>query len=325
MSIRILSSGAALPEKILKNSDLEKMVETSDAWIVKMTGIQERHILSDTESFSSLTLKAAKIALERAHITAEDINMIALGTSTPESIMPSSACILQGLLGIKECISLDLQAACSGFVYALVTTYYFMLSNPNIRYALVMGCDALSKITNWSDRATCVLFGDGFAGLVLENNPQAKSPGILYCGLGSDGTGKSHLNVCWGIGQGYEKSNETNHYIYMNGREVFRTSVNYFSQLILDSLEKSKLNFEDVDWIITHQANIRIIHAVAEKLNISKEKLVVTLDKHGNTSAASIPLAFNHLLEEKKIKHGDKVMFVGFGAGYTWGVVIFQF
>jgi len=323
LPIQILSTASVLPAKVITNTDMEKYVETSDEWITKMTGIKERHVLSGSETFISLSHAAAKLAWERAALDPAQIDMILIGTSTPEQVMPSSATILQGLLGIKSCIAFDLQAACSGFVYAMTTAYYFMQSDPSLKNALVMGCDALSRVLNWRDRSTCVLFGDGFGGVILGRGEDGQ--GIISCELGSDGTGKKDLEIPWGVAQGYAAHTEANQYIIMNGREVFKNSVTYFTQIIQGALAKNNLSTDAIDWIIPHQANKRIISAVAERLNVSADKIIMTVDKHSNTSAASIPLALDECVNIGKIKRGDKILLAGFGAGYTWGVVIFQF
>lgn len=323
MGIRILSTASTLPERIVTNAEMEKIVDTSDEWITKMTGMKERHFLSGSESFIGCVFETSKNAIAEANLVPNDIDLIIIGTSTPEQIMPSTASILQGMLGIKNCIAFDLQAACSGFVYALTSAYYFMQANPAINKALVLGADALSKVLDWKDRTTCVLFGDGFGGVVIGRD--ANSKGILFCELGCDGAGKEHLEIPWGVAQGMDKSYEENHYLIMNGREVFKNSVTYFTQIIQSALEKNHYTIDDIDWIIPHQANARIIQSVAERLNLPAEKLVTTLDKHSNTSAASIPLALDCVVKEGKIKRGDKLMLVGFGAGYTWGVVILEY
>lgn len=324
MAIKVLSCSSVLPKKILTNVDLEKIVDTTDEWITKMTGIKERRVLGEDESYLECAVQTAKQAVENAKIDPVEIGLIINGTSTPAQVMPSTASIIQGRLGIKNCISFDLQAACSGFVYAMATAYYFMQSNSSIRYALVMGCEALSKVVNWQDRSTCVLFGDGFSGVILQRDDSQTDTGIVYCDLGGDGAGKNSLEIPWGVGQGYKKLDDAKGYLAMNGREVFKNSVNYFTALIEKTMKLNHLDINDIDWIIPHQANVRIIQSVAEYSNIPMEKFVITLNKHGNTSAASIPLALSEMVQTDKIKSGDMVMLVGFGAGYTWGTVLLR-
>lgn len=325
MAIQVLASGSALPDNVVTNADLEKIVETTDEWITQMTGIKQRHILRESELSIDYVYKAAQRALEKANVSPDEIDLIIVGTSTPDQIMPSTASILQGKLGIKNSISFDLQAACGGFVYAMTTAYYFMQGNPNIRKALLIGFDAISKVTDWKERTTCVLFGDGYGSMVLGRSTDPKQKGITFCDINCDGAGKDFLQVPWGVAQGYERLNDKTRFLIMNGREVFKSSVTYFAQIIKAALEKSQLTIDDIDWIVPHQANIRIIQAVAERLNLPTEKFVITVDKHSNTSAASIPMAFDHAFNEGKIKKGQRIMLAGFGGGFTWGVVIFEF
>lgn len=325
MAIKVLSCASALPKKVLTNADLETMVNTSNEWIVKMTGISERRIMADTETFSGYAHEAAMIAIQKAGLNPADIDLIILGTSTPEQLVPSSACIVQGMLGIKKCISFDIQAGCSGFVYALSTAYHFMRSNQEIKHALVLGCDALSKFTDWTDRSTCVLLADGFGAMVLGRNEELEQNGIWYSELGADASGKKHLEVEWGIGQGYPAQATAKPYLVMNGSEVYKSAVNCFTQMITTALEKNHLTLNDIAWFIPHQANVRIIQAIATHLGTDLEKFIITLDKHGNTSAASIPLAFDVAQQAGKIKRGDKIMLTAFGAGYTWGTILLTF
>lgn len=325
MAITLLATGGVLPQQVKTNSDLEKSVDTSDAWITKMTGIKKRYILADTESFIEHSYRAACIAIQQANIEMAGIGLIIMGTSTPEQIMPSSAVILQGLLGIKNCIAFDLQAACSGYIYSLINAYYIMQARPDIRYALILGCDAMSRIIDWQDRTTCVLFGDGFGATIIGRDSDPNRKGIFYSDLGATGSDQTYLQVPWGVGQGYAALERgIKPYMLMNGRDVFKSSVTYFTQSIKKALVENQLTANDVAWIIPHQANIRIIQAVAENLQVSLDKFVVTLDQHGNTSAASIPLALDELLRGAKARRGDLLLLAGFGAGYTWGVVLLE-
>lgn len=313
-----------LPKKALTNLELEKMVDTTDEWITQMTGIKERRILSESESFIEMTNQVAVDAIKKAGLTPNDIDLIILGTSTPEQVTPSSACILQGMLGIKHCIAFDLQAACSGFLFAITNAYYFMQANPHIKHALVLGCDALSKIVDWTDRATCILLADGFGGIVLGRDHDKKSKGLFYCNIGTTGDGKSELEVAWGVAKGYDALDSIKKFVFMNGKEVFKNAVSVFTKIINEALEKTNLTINDIDWVIPHQANIRIIDTVAEKVGCPRDKLIITLDKHGNTSAASIPMAYDTAVKQGKIKKGNKVLVTSFGAGFAWGIALFE-
>lgn len=324
MPINILSSSSILPQKALTNLELEKMVDTTDEWITQMTGIKERRILSESESFIDLTYQVAADAIKKAGLTPQDIGLIVLGTTTPEQVTPSSACILQGMLDIKQCIAFDLQAACSGFLFALANAYYFMQGNANIKYALVLGCDALSKITDFTDRATCILLADGFGGVVLGRDHDVKSKGIFYCNIGTTGNNKTDLEVAWGVAKGYDALATQKKHVYMNGKEVFKNAVATFARIINEALEKTNLTIDDIDWVIPHQANIRIINTVAEKIGCPPEKLIITLTTHGNTSAASIPMAYDAAVKLGKVKKGDKVLITSFGAGFAWGIALFE-
>ncbi len=321
MAIKILSSSSVLPKRVVSNSDLAKQVDTSDEWIQKMTGIRQRHLLSEDETFLDCTLQTAQLAIQQAKLLPEELDAIIISTTTPWQIMPSTAAMVQGALGIKRCISFDLQAACGGFMYALYSAWCFMKCDQKIRRILVMGCEAMSKVIDWKDRTTCVLFGDGFGAMILERDEE-KNQGILSCSISCDGVGSKDLEVPWGVGRGYEALENGGRYILMKGREVFRNSVSYFVSLINEALAENNLHEYDIDWVIPHQANIRIIDAVAERVHIPKDRFVVTLQNHGNTSAASIPLAFDAAVKSGKIKAGNLVLLIGFGAGYTWGTAL---
>ncbi len=320
---KIIGVGGAVPDQILTNNDLERMVDTNDQWIQERTGIKQRYVTRDTKNaLLNLIDEASRKAIQSAGIEINQIGMIVLATSTPEQFMPSTACLLQERLGIKRAIAFDMQAACSGFVYALTVAEKFMISDSAPQYALVIGAEVLSKLTNWKDRNTCILFGDGAGAVVLA---QSETPGIIDCDLNSDGASGECLDVPWGVAQGYETATEDRKYIRMNGREVFKKAVPLFVDNINKMMEKNNLSWDQVDWVVPHQANIRIIDAVAEKLKVSKDKFVAVIDRFGNTSAASIPLAFDAMVQEGKIKKGQTIIFTGFGAGYTWGTVLFKF
>lgn len=323
--VKILSSGSYLPKKVISNNDLESIFDTSDEWITQMTGIKERHVLSAEDDFLHCSYQAALVAINQAGIASQLIDLILVGTTTPYQLMPSTAVMLQQKLGINNCIAFDLQAACSGFMFALANAYYLMQSNPAINYALVMGCDALSRLVDKNDRTTGILFGDGFGAFLLGRTSPGRDKGIFYCDIGSDGSGKDHLQIPWGISQGMDGISTTAPYIKMNGKHVFKAAVARFTIEIEQALEETNLTIGDIRYLIPHQANIRIIQSVANALNISMESFLIGLDKHGNTSAASIPLTFDTAHNQAKINRGDLILLAGFGAGYTWGTIIFEF
>ena len=326
MSIKILTGANHLPEHRMTNAELEKMVDTNDEWITSRVGISERRIYKEGESANQSMIAAAKAMCQQADVDPQAIGLIIVASSSIDQIMPSSACIVQGGLKIEKCTAFDLQAACAGFVYAMSIADSLMRSNPTISYALVFGAETLSKIVDWTDRSTCVLFGDGAGGILLENNPADSDEGIISYYLDSDGKSQEQLGVWWGIGQGIDNLKDNNHCIHMNGRDVFRNSIKYFANAVQECVAASEYDLEDIDWIVPHQANNRIMVMVAEKLGMPEEKMISTIKYFGNTSSASIPLAFNHVINtEDKIKRGDLVLFVGFGAGYTSGAVLFRY
>jgi len=302
----IIGIGRELPEKILTNFDLEKMVETNDEWIRTRTGIEERRIADDNTNTSDIALAAAKKAIENAGITPEEIDMIIVATVTPDKSFPSVACMIQEKLGATKAAAMDLSAACAGFMYGMVTAKQFIDTNV-YKHVLVVGVEKLSKITDWEDRNTAVLFGDGAGAVVLGKVSEGR--GILSFELGADGSGGKHLYL-----------NEKD-YIYMNGREVFKFAVRQMGESSENVLEKAGLSKEDVDFLIPHQANIRIMEASRQRLNLPEEKLSKTVNKYGNTSAASIPISLVEELEAGKIKDDDLIVMVGFGGGLTWGAI----
>lgn len=325
MSIKVLASGSFLPKKVVHNTDFEAVMDTSDEWITKTTGIKERHFLGENEDYLSCCYYAASMAINRAKINPESIELIIVGTTTPYQLMPSTAVLLQQKLGISHCISFDMQAACSGFIYALANAYYIMQTNCQINCALVMGCDAFSMVTDPNDRTTRILFGDGFGAFLLTKNPDTDGKGIFYCSIGADGLGKSDLEIPWGVAKGHSSIKDTKPYVVMNGKHVFKNAVNQFVKNINNALEQTKLKITDVNYIIPHQANIRIIDSISTMLGIPLKYFHVTLNRHGNTSAASIPLAFDDLFRRGKINNGDILLLTAFGAGYTWGTIILEF
>jgi len=312
----VLGCGAYLPERVLTNAELAARIDTSDDWIVQRTGIRERHIADDDEFTSHLAINAARAALADAKIDAQTIDLIVLATSTPDNTFPATAVAVQHGLGITHGVAFDLQAVCSGFVFALTTADNFLRAGSHKR-ALVIGAETFSRILDWNDRGTCVLFGDGAGAVVLEAQPHAGTiadPGILTTHLRSDGRHKSKLFVDGGPG-----STRTVGYLRMEGREVFKHAVGMITDVIVDAFEATGLTADDIDWFIPHQANKRIIDASAQKLHIAPQKVVLTVDLHGNTSAASIPLALAVAVKDGRVKKGDLVLFEAMGGGFTWG------
>lgn len=307
---KIGGTGSYLPERILTNAELERMVDTNDEWIVTRTGIRERHIVAEGEMTSDMALVASQRAIEAAGIAAQDIDLIIVATTTPDKIFPSVACILQNKLGIAGCPAFDVQAVCSGFVYALATADQFV-RNGTARCALVVGAEAFSRITDWTDRGNCILWGDGAGAVIVQ---ASESPGILSTHLHADGDYVSMLHV----------PRDTNT-VAMEGNPVFKMAVNTLDQIVDETLSANGLQKSDVDWLVPHQANIRIISATAKKLGMSMDKVVVTIDKHGNTSAASIPLALDVAVRDGRIKRGEIVLMEAFGGGFTWGSVLLKY
>lgn len=317
----VLGCGAYLPQKCVSNSDLAARLDTSDEWIVQRTGIKQRHIAADGEVTSDLAVKAAQAALANAGIDAQTIDLIVLATSTPDNTFPASAVSVQAALGITKGAAFDLQAVCSGFVYA-VTTADALLRAGNAKRALVIGAETFSRILDWEDRTTCVLFGDGAGAVVLEAQPQPGTTadrGILTSHLRSDGRHKSKLYV-----DGGPSSTGTVGKLRMEGRAVFKHAVAMVTDVIRDAFNATGLTADDLKWFVPHQANKRIIDDSAAKLGIAPEKVVTTVDRHGNTSAASIPLALDVAVRDGRIKKGDLVMLEAMGGGFTWGSVLLR-
>ncbi|WP_309486203.1 beta-ketoacyl-ACP synthase III [Ancylobacter mangrovi] len=311
--------GAYLPARALTNADLAQMVDTSDEWIVQRTGIRERHIAADHELTSDLALAAARDALNAAGMEPGEIDLIVLATSTPDNTFPATAVSVQAGLGITHGAAFDLQAVCSGFVFALATADNFLKSGAYKR-ALVIGAETFSRILDWSDRTTCVLFGDGAGAMVLEAvTDEGEGRGVLTSHLRSDGRHKNKLYVDGGV-----SSTKTIGYLRMEGREVFRYAVGMITDVIQDAFQATGENAQTLDWFVPHQANRRIIDASAHKLGIAPEKVVVTVNKHGNTSAASIPLALAAACKDGRIKRGDLVMIEAMGGGFTWGSALIR-
>lgn len=305
--VGIVGIGSYVPTNVVLNQDLEAIVDTNDEWIKSRTGIEERRIAPDDIDTSHMAIWAAKNALKNANMNATDIDLIVVATATPDYVFPSVACIVQEALGIPNIPAMDVSAACSGFIYAVVTGKQFIDAN-TYKNVLVIGSEKFSKIIDWTDRNTSVLFGDGAGAVILSEVSPGK--GILAFEIGADGTGAKHLLV----------DNKTN-FVKMNGREVFKFAVRQMPESSLAVVEKAGLQREDVDFLVPHQANIRIIDAARERLGLEKEKVSTTVTKHGNTSAASIPLALFSEIEDGKINDGDVIVMVGFGGGLTWGSI----
>ena len=317
MFSKVIGTGSYLPEKILTNHDLECMVDTSDSWIRSRTGIEQRYIAAENEMASDLALNACRKAMEAADVKADEVGLIIVATTTPDMIFPSTACILQNKLGVKNCPAFDVQAVCSGFIYALATADMFIRAG-RCRTALVIGTEIYSRILDWNDRSTCVLFGDG-AGAVLIT--QSNQPGILSSHLHADGSYSNTLalpgSICNGKIQG-------NPYIKMEGNTVFKFAVKVMEEIVYEALAENNLQISDIGWLIPHQANIRIIQSTAKKLGIPMEKVVTTIDKHGNTSAASIPLSLDTAVRDGRIMPNQYVLLEGVGGGFTWGAVLIR-
>lgn len=307
---KIAGTGSYLPEKILHNLDLEKMVDTTDAWIQERTGIVQRHIAAPTQTCSDLAEIAARRAMSAAHVTAKDIDLIIVATTTPDQVFPSVACLLQQQLGIYGCPAFDVQAVCTGFIYALTIADQFIHTGA-ASCALVIGSEVLSRITDWKDRNTCVLFGDGAGAVVLRS---ASAPGIMATKIHADGSYKELLEVPANLG-----------FMTMKGNEVFKFAVRTLERIVEETLTVAAFEKYALNWLVPHQANIRIIQATARKLNLPMEQVIVTIDKHGNTSAASIPLALDVAIRDGRIRHGDTFLMEAFGGGFTWGGILATF
>jgi len=307
---RIVSTGSYLPEKILTNYDLEKMVDTSHDWIFERTGINQRYIADENESTVDMAYKASLKSIERSNINVDDIDMIIVATTTPERAFPSTAVLLQNKLDIKDCFAFDINAACTGFIYALDVADKYIKNN-SINNILVIGAEKMSALVDWSDRNTCVLFGDGAGAVIISSS---NNPGIISSTIGSNGSYKDLLTV-----------NPDSDFIEMKGNDVFKIAVNTMGKIARETLDQHDLKIDDVDWLIPHQANSRIINAIAKKLSLPSEKIIMTVGDHGNTSAASIPLAIDYATETGDLKKEDTVLLEAFGAGFTWGSTLLKF
>ena len=317
----VLGYGAYLPERVLTNDELARTVDTSDEWIVQRTGIRQRHIAAEGEFTSHLGLKAAQAAIANAGIDVQSIDLIVLATSTPDNTFPATAVQIQNALGIHHGAAFDLQAVCTGFIFALATADNFLKAGA-FKRALVIGAETFSRLLDWDDRGTCVLFGDGAGAIILEAQPMSGTSadrGVLTTHLRSDGAHKDKLFV-----DGGPSTTGTVGHLRMEGREVFRHAVGMITDVIVDAFAATGTTADDIDWLVPHQANKRIIDASAKKLNIAPEKVVLTVDRHGNTSAASIPLAIAVAADDGRIKKGDLVMLEAMGGGFTWGSALLR-
>ena len=314
---RIIGTGSHLPARLVTNHDLAQTVDTSDEWIRTRTGIHQRYLAEPGQMTSDLALQASRQALETAGAKPEEIDLIIVATTTPDQVFPSTACLLQSSLGNKGAIAFDVQAVCSGFVYALTIADNFIRAG-QVRTALVVGAETLSRVLDWNDRATCVLFGDGAGAIVLRAD---NTPGILASALHADGSYSDILavrsTVCGGKIVG-------NPFVTMDGRAVFKFAVKVLDEVARETVDKANLSLSDIDWLIPHQANLRILESTAKKLGIPAERVIVTVDRHANTSAASIPLALDVAVRDGRIKSGQRVLLEGVGGGFTWGAVLVQ-
>jgi len=319
-SARITGSGSYLPARILSNKDLEQIVDTTEDWIFSRSGIRQRHIAAEDEFTSDLALAASREALQSAGRSASEVDLIVVATTTADQVFPSTACLLQERLGIRGCPAFDVQAVCAGFLYALDVVYRYVATGAS-QCALVVGAETFSRILNWEDRTTCVLFGDGAGAMVVE---ASDSPGILSSHIHADGTYKDLLCVPVGVSTAYQEILNGRAYTEMQGKEVFRWAVSALGDAVIEVLTTNGMDKAEIDWLVPHQANIRIIKAIAKRLDLSMDQVVVTIDQHGNTSAASVPLAFDAAVKDGRIRSGDKVIFEAFGGGFTWGSMLVQ-
>ena len=319
---RIAGTGSFLPERVLTNADLEKFVDTTDEWIASRTGIRERHIAAEGQTTCDLAEGAARAALEAAGVDAREIDLLVVGTTTPDLIFPSTACLLQNRIGANGCAAFDVNAACSGFIYALTVADKFIRAGA-AKTALVVGAETLSRMLDWSDRTTCVLFGDGAGAVVLKASDE---PGILSAHMHADGAYKELLWNPVGVSAGFKPA-ETNAgvRVLMQGSDVFKVAVKTLDRVVEETLEANGLDRHAIDWLIPHQANLRIIQATAKRLDMPMERVIVTVDKHGNTSAGSVPLALDYAVRSGKVQRGQLLLLEAFGGGFTWGSALLRF
>ncbi len=318
---KIIGTGRYLPERIITNFDLEKMVETTDEWIRTRTGVERRHACADDETTSDMCIEAAKNALDAAGKKPEDVDMVIIGTTTPDLIFPNVATLVQHRLGIPACPSIGMEAACTGFIYALTTADRYIKAG-DAKCVLVIGAECVTKLLDWSDRNTCVLFGDGAGAVIVE---PSEEPGIIGCHLGADGQYRDLLYYPVGPSKNLEKAGTDEAGLIMAGREVFKVAVSTLGNVAAQALDAAGIEQDELDWLIPHQANIRIIEATARRLKLPLEKVIVTVQDHGNTSAASVPLALDVAVRDGRVKPGQLVLMEAFGGGFTWGSVLMRF
>ena len=317
----IAGTGRYLPERILTNFDLEKMVDTTDEWIRTRSGIERRHLAAEGETTSDLCVEAAKNAMDAAGVGPDDIDFIAVGTTTPDRIFPNTGVLVQEKLGIHGCAAFSVETACTGFIYALSITDKYVRAG-EAKCALVIGAERLSSMVDWSDRSTCVLFGDGAGAVILK---PAEEPGLVSTHLHADGKYKDLLYFPSGISENFEQLKKGNDYIRMSGNEVFKVAVRTLHRIVEETLEKQQLKKSDIDWLIPHQANMRIIRATAKKLGMTMERVIQTVKDHGNTSAASVPMALDVAVRDGRIQRGDTLLMAAFGGGFTWGSALIKY
>ncbi|HME38213.1 MAG TPA: beta-ketoacyl-ACP synthase III [Steroidobacteraceae bacterium] len=321
MYARIAGTGSYLPEKILTNAELEALVDTSDEWIRTRTGIEQRHVAAEGETTTDLAEHASRRAMEDAGVTAADIDLICVGTTTPDLVFPNVGTLLQDRLGIHGCPAFSLEAACTGFVYALSVADKFVRLGES-KCALVVGAETLTRIVDWNDRGTCVLFADGAGAVILKPSSE---PGIISTRLHSDGKYKDLLLYPDGVSKGFKLVREGKAGVQMKGNEVYKVAVNTLGQLVIETLNANGISRDQLDWLIPHQANIRIIEAIAKRLDLPMEKVIVTINTQGNTSAASVPLALDTGIRDGRIKRGQLLLLEAFGGGFTWGSALIRY
>jgi 3-oxoacyl-[acyl-carrier-protein] synthase III len=318
---RIAGTGRFLPERILTNADLEKMIDTTDEWIRTRTGVERRHIASEDQTTSDLCVEAAQIAMDAAGVAAADIDLIIVGTTSPDLIFPNIGTLVQHRLGVHGCPAFSIEAACTGFIYALTTADKFVRAG-EAKCALVIGAEIISKLVDWQDRSTCVLFGDGAGAVILK---PSEEPGIISCHLGADGQYKELLYYPVGASKDLDKAGVGDSKIIMSGNEVFKVAVKTLGQVAEQALLANDISKDEIDWLIPHQANLRIIQATAKRLELPMEKVILTVQDHGNTSAASVPMALDVGVRDGRVQRGQLILMEAFGGGFTWGSVLMRY